>query len=68
MATKPTKPKRKSKGKRHPAHAASFKNVADILRRHANASDVDLSTPQALLRVIAEAMGTEGKRVRSIVR
>lgn len=64
----PVTKKRKSKGKRHAAHAASFYNVATILRAHAINPQVDLSDPRALLRVIAEAMDSEGKRVRAIVR
>lgn len=67
MANTTTK-KRKSKGKRHPTHASSFNNVAAQLREHANNPQVDLSTPQALLRVIADAMAHEGKRVSSILR
>lgn len=68
MANTTTKPKRKSKGKRHGAHASSFMNIATKLNEHANNPQVDLSTPQALLRVIAGVIGDEGKRVRKILR
>lgn len=66
MAT--VKKKTSKPNKRHPAHAASFYNVATALRAHVINPLVDLSDPRALLRVIADAMDAEGKRVRKIVR
>lgn len=68
MATKTAKPKRKSKGKRHAAHAFSFELIAAQLREHARNPQVDLSDPRALLRLIADAIGDEGKRVQGILR
>jgi hypothetical protein len=60
--------KRKSKGKQHPVRSQSLSNIADKLREHANNPQVDLSTPQALLRVIADVIGDEGSRVQGILR
>lgn len=69
MANTKATPKYKShKGKRHPAHAVSFTNVAEQLRKHANNPQVDLSTPRAMLRVVADVLDEEGKRVQAIVR
>lgn len=66
VKTKEVKPKRKSrKGKRHPAHATSFLNVANILFQ--TSAGLMPEARQAVERV-ASAMQTEGKRLRKIVR
>ena len=63
-----TTKKRKSKGKRHPAHAASFKNIADHLRKHALNPQVDLSDNRSVLLLIADVFEGEGERVSKILR
>lgn len=61
------KPKRRTKGKRHPAHAASFRHVADQIERDSKVEGLVL-TPAAALNIVVKAMRDEARRLRKIVR